>query len=54
MTRWEYRVVDKYTDNPSEYMDAMGYNGWELVCIDQDGSLVYKRPLEQDGTSHGD
>lgn len=49
MTRWEYRILSFYSDNPAanfELAQDLGAQGWELVTIDRQDNWIFKRPLK--------
>lgn len=34
MVKWEYHVRKiGYSDNPEDFLNALGQNGWELVAV---------------------
>ena len=41
--RWEYTTL--YVQRYDYTLDRLGAMGWELVCIDPNGHLIFKRPL---------
>ena len=51
VVKWEYHVRKiGYSDNPEDFLNALGQNGWELVAVSSDAGgdvrkLFLKRPI---------